>query len=101
MENYLTIIFAILAAAGVFVSYYFSVKANIYAETENAVNNAEQDGKVAAEKMALAVDHIYSVVPAALKPAFTRKTIEKIVQKAFDKIEEYAKKQGSKKNEKK
>lgn len=93
MENYLTIIFAILAAAGVFLSYYFQVKAKIYSETENAVNEAEQDDKVAAEKLSLAVDHIYSIVPAVLKPLFTRKAIEGIVQKAFDKIEEYAEKQ--------
>ncbi len=93
MENYLTIIFAILAAAGVFLSYYFQVKAKIYSETENAVNNAEQDDKAAAEKMALAVNHIYSIIPAVAKPFFSRKVVEKIVQKAFDKIEEYAKKQ--------
>lgn len=93
MGNYLTIIFAILAAAGVFLSYYFQVKAKVYSETENAVNNAEQDDKAAAEKMELAVEHIYSVVPLAVKPFFSRKVIEKIVQKAFEAIEEYAKKQ--------
>ncbi len=94
--NILTVIFAILAVAGIFLSYYFHVKAKIYSETENAVNNAEQDDKVAAEKMTLAVDQIYGIVPTVLKPLFTRKVIEKIVQKAFDRIEEYAKKQKKK-----
>lgn len=93
MENILTIVFAVLAAVGSCLTYYFHVKAKVYAETENAVNDAEQDDKTAAEKMQFAVDHIYSVIPAVLKPFFTRKVVERIIQKAFDKIEEYAKKQ--------
>lgn len=93
MEYVFTIIFAVLAVAGVFLSYYFHVKAKIYAETESAVNNAEQDDKTAAEKMELAVSQIYSIVPAVLKPFFSKNVIEGIVQAAFDKIEEYAEKQ--------
>lgn len=97
MDNILTIVFAVLAAACSCLTYYFHVKAKIYAETENAVNNAEQDDKTATEKMRFAVDHIYSVIPAVAKPLFTRAVVEKIVQKAFDKIEEYAEKQAKKK----
>lgn len=93
----LTIILAVLTVLTCFLSYYLHVKAKVYAETENAVNTAEQDDKTAAEKMALAVDQIYGIIPVALKPFFTRKIIEKIVQKAFDKIEEYATKQVNKK----
>lgn len=93
MNTVWTIVFAVLAIASSFLSYYFHVKAKVYAETENAVNEAEQDDKTAEEKMAFAVNQIYAVVPAALKPFFPRKAIERIVQKAFDKIEEYAKKQ--------
>lgn len=97
MTDYiLTIIFALLAVLGLCLSYYFHVKAKIYAATENAVNNAEQDDKTAAEKMSLAVEQLYSIVPTALKPFITRKVLEKIVQAAFDKIEEYAKKQAKK-----
>lgn len=93
MENFLTIIFAVLAVLGYILSYYFSVKAKIYAATEDAVNNAEQDDKEAAEKLEFAVNQIYDIIPAVAKPFFSKKLIEKIVQKAFDKIEEYAKKQ--------
>lgn len=98
----LTIIFAILTVAGVFVSYYFYVKAKVYAATEAAVNDAEQDDKLAEEKMKFAVSEIYAIVPAVFKPILTPQAIEKIVQKAFDKIEEYAQKQVEKerKNEK-
>lgn len=88
-----TIILALLAIAGYFLSYYFHVKAKIYAATENAVNNAEQADKTATEKMELAVNQIYELVPTALKPFITKAVIEKIVQAAFDKIEEYAEKQ--------
>ena len=97
MENFLTIIFALLSVAGVFVSYFFSVKAKVYAATEDAVNNAEQDDKSAEEKMAFAVEQIYSIIPAVAKPFFSKKLIQEIVQRAFDKIEEYAKKQAKKK----
>ena len=97
METLLTILFAIVAVVGVFLSYYFHVKAKIYAETESAVNNAEQDDKTATEKMSLAVEQIYSIIPVALKPFFTKAVIQGIVQAAFDKIEEYAEKQLKKK----
>ena len=93
----LTIIFAVLAVISTFASYFLQVKAKVYSKTESAVNDAEQEDKTAEEKMAFAVEQIYSIIPTLAKPIFTRKVIEKIVQKAFDKIEEYAKKQVNKK----
>lgn len=92
-QTLLTILFALLAVIGSFLSYYFYVRSKVYAATEEAVNDAEQEDKVAEEKMAFAVNQIYDIVPAILKPLFTKKAIEKIVQKAFDAIEKYAKKQ--------
>ena len=100
MEVY-TIILTILAIVGYFLSYYFHVKAKIYAATESAVNDAEQNDKTASEKMAFAVNQIYEIVPAALKPFITKAVIEKIVQAAFDKIDEYAEKQVKKEKEEK
>ena len=98
LETILTIVFAVLAVIGTFLSYYFHVKAKVYAATESAVNDAEQDDKTAEEKMELAVNQIYDIVPAVAKPLFTKKVITKIVQAAFDKIEEYAEKQVKKKS---
>ena len=92
MEVY-TIIITVLAIIGYFLSYYFSVVAKIYKATESAVNNAEQEDKTASEKMELAVNYIYDIIPAVVKPFITKSVLEKIVQAAFDKIEEYAKKQ--------
>ena len=96
-ETILTIVFAVLAVLGVFLSYYFYIRSKIFAATEDAVNNAEQEDKVAEEKMELAVNQIYGIVPAILKPFFTKAVIEGFVQMAFDRIEEYARKQKNKK----
>ena len=95
--NILAIVFAVLAVLGIFVSYYFYIRSKVFAATEDAINNAEQEDKVAEEKMELAVNQIYGIVPAFLKPFLTKKMIERFVQMAFDRIEEYAKKQKNKK----
>ena len=97
--NVLTIVFAILAVFGYFLSYFFSVKARIYSATEDAVNNAEQEDKESTEKLEFAVNQIYELVPTVAKPFFTKNLIRKIVQKAFDKIEAYAQKQLKRKDD--
>ena len=43
------------------------------------------------------VNDLYSLVPVAYKGIFNKEFIRKLVQKAFDKIEEYANKQVNKK----
>ena len=92
-QTIITIIMTVLSIVGVFLSYYFNIKAKIHAATAGAVDDAEQNDKTATEKMDYAVSQIYSLVPTVLKPFFTKKVIQSIVQKAFDKIEEYAQKQ--------
>lgn len=99
-ETIFNVVFALLAVFFICLSYYFYIHAKINAATEDAVNNAEQDDKTATEKMSLAVDQIYSIVPIAFKPFITKKTIQAIVQKAFDSIEAYAEKQKKKQDAK-
>lgn len=99
-ETIFNVVFALLAVFFICLSYYFYIRAKINATTEDAVNNAEQDDKTAAEKMSLAVEQIYGIVPIALKPFITKKTIQAIVQKAFDSIEAYAEKQKKKQDAK-
>lgn len=99
-ETIFNVVFALLAVFFICLSYYFYIRAKINAATEDAVNNAEQDDKTATEKMSLAVDQIYSIVPIAFKPFITKKTIQAIVQKAFDSIEAYAEKQKKKQDAK-
>ena len=76
-----------------FVGYYFYIRSEVYKKTEDAVNNAEAQGTVGKEKLKAATEQLYATVPTVLKPFFSREQLESIVQAAFDKIEEYAKRQ--------
>ncbi len=92
-ENILNIVLTVLGIFLSFLSYYLYLRAKIYKEVTSAVNSAEQDGKVAEEKLKLATDQIYSVIPSKIRGLFPRKLIETIVNAAFRHIEKYAKKQ--------
>ena len=76
-----------------FIGYYFYVRSEIYKRTEEAINNAEATGEVGREKLKSATEQLYLTVPSFLRSFIGRDAIEVIVQSAFDKIEEYAKKQ--------
>ena len=87
-----------LALAGLtllvtFIGHYFYVRGKLHKAAAGAITNAEQDDKTGEEKLELAVDQVYSLVPTSLKVFIHRGTVKKIVQAAFDKIEDYAKKQ--------
>ncbi len=88
-----SIIFGAVSLLLSFVGYYFYIKSEVYKKTEDAVNNAEAEGTVGKEKLKAATEQLYATVPAVLKPFFSREQIELAVQTAFDKIEEYAKRQ--------
>ncbi len=88
-----SIIFGTVSLLLSFVGYYFYIKSEIFKKTEDAVNNAEAEGTVGKEKLKAATEQLYATVPAVLKPFFSREQIELAVQTAFDKIEEYAKRQ--------
>lgn len=76
-----------------FIGHYFYVRGKLHKAAAGAITNAEQDEKTGAEKLELAVEQVYSLVPTSLKVFIHRRTVRKIVQAAFDKIEDYAKKQ--------
>lgn len=86
----LTILFGILSVGALLVSYYFSVKSKLQGTIEDAIVSAEELDEIGAVKMAAAVETVYATVPAALKPFFSKATIENLIQIAFNKIEEYA-----------
>ena len=92
-EEIFSVIFGLISVMLSFIGYYFYVKSEIYRKTEDAVNNVETEGALGREKLKMATEQLYLTVPSLLKPFFTREQIELIVQGAFDKIEEYAKKQ--------
>ena len=89
----LTIVFGILALGTTFLSYYLSIKSKIQEAAEDAINTAEELDKIGEEKMAIAVDQVYDLIPAAIKPFLSKATIEILVQATFDRMEEYALKQ--------
>ena len=80
-----------------FVTYYFKVKNKLQDAVNGSINNAEQEGVSGEDKMNQVVNDLYSLVPIAYKGIFNKEFIKKLVQKAFDKIEEYANKQVNKK----
>ena len=92
-DEIFSLIFGLISVLLSFVGYYFYVRSEIYRKTEDAVNNAETADEIGREKLKTATEQLYLSVPALLKPFFTKAQIELIVQSAFDKIEEYAKKQ--------
>lgn len=92
-EAIINLIFGVIAVVASFVGWYFYIKGKAYKAAEGAVDNAEQDGKTGAEKLEIATDQVYAIIPVVLKPFITKEIVRGIVQAAFDKIESYAKKQ--------
>ena len=93
----LNIVLVVLGVVITFVTYYFKVKNKLQDAVNGSINNAEQEGVSGEDKMNQVVNDLYSLVPIAYKGIFNKEFIRKLVQKAFDKIEEYAEKQVNKK----
>ena len=93
----LNIVLALVSVAIAFITYYLDIKKKIQESVNGEINKAEDTGEVGAVKMAYVVESIYNnIVPKVLRPILNKKAIEKIVQAAFDKLEEYAQKQAQK-----
>lgn len=101
VEAIISLVLAGLALIVTFIGHYFYVRGKLHKAAAGAITNAEQDDKTGEEKLELAVDQVYGLVPASLKVFIHRSSVRKIVQAAFDKIEDYAKKQVEKKSKKK
>ncbi len=84
-----------------FIGHYFYVRGKLHKAATGAIANAEQDDKTGEEKLEIAVEQVYELIPTMLKPFLHKRTVRKIVQAAFDHIEVYAKKQVEKKSKKK
>lgn len=92
----LNIVLVLIGVVITFVTYYFKVKNKLQDAVNGSINNAEQEGVSGEDKMNQVVNDLYSLVPIAYKGIFNKEFIQKLVQKAFDKIEEYANKQNKK-----
>jgi hypothetical protein len=99
-EIIITIIMAIVGVAGAIAAYYMHIKKKIENTALDAINTAEDMDAVGAEKFKEAVDIVVGAIPVVAKPFIPRSVVEVIVQKVFDKVAEFAKKQVTENKEK-
>lgn len=97
LNEIINIALIVLTIISTLIGYYFKIKDKIQKEINGLINDAEDGTTAGIEKMNQVVDNLYSLVPVAYRGILNRAVLEKMVQKAFDKIEEYAKKQVNKK----
>lgn len=91
------IIMTVLALIFGGLSLYLSGKKNVIDAVTGFIDEAEEiykdSTKAGGEKFGWVVDRVMSIVPVALKPFITRELVSTVVQKVFDIMESYAKKQ--------
>ena len=92
-EIIITIVSIVCTIVSILCGYYIYIRKKIEQEALDAINKAEDTDKIGKEKMAEAVETIYSVLPACVRPFISKDMIEVIVQRVFDKVEEYVRKQ--------
>lgn len=92
-EIIITIVSIICTIVSILCGYYIYIRKKIEQEALNAINKAEDTDKVGKEKMAEAVETIYNILPACVRPFISKDMIEIVVQGVFDKMEEYVRKQ--------
>ena len=98
-ERVIATVMAVLSLIGTFISYYFYIRGQLYKSVEEAIDSAESLFDKGVEKFNYVVEMLISMVPIPLRMFIRRSWIEKLVQFAFDKIENYAKKQVIKKSD--
>ena len=80
-----------------FLSQYLKTKYELIHKVGDFINKAEDDyksvSKAGNEKFKWVVTSLYGLVPAPMKFFITEQMIAEIVQKAFDKMAEFATKQ--------
>lgn len=91
------IIMTVLAIVFGGLSLYISGKKNVIDAVAGFIDEAEDiykdSTKAGGEKFEWVVDRIMNIIPIALKPFISRALVETVVQKVFDIMESYAKKQ--------
>lgn len=92
-EIIISIITTVLAIAGAIAAYYIHIREKIEDTALDAINTAENMDAVGKEKFNEAVNIVMGVIPAVAKPFIPKSVVEAVVQKVFDKVAEFAKKQ--------
>ena len=97
-ELILTIVSSIIAVAAAILGYYQHIKNRIEQEALDAINKAEETDKIGAEKMQDAIKMVYDMIPDVARPFISEEMVELVIQRVFDKVEDYARKQIEKKS---
>ena len=97
-ELILTIVSSVIAVAAVILGYYQHIKKRIEQEALDAINKAEETDKIGAEKMQDAIKMVYDMIPDVARPFISEEMVELVIQRVFDKVEDYARKQIEKKS---
>ena len=97
-ELILTIVSSVIAVAAVILGYYQHIKKRIEQEALDAINKAEETDKIGAEKMQDAIKMVYDMIPDVARPFISEEMVELVIQRVFDEVEEYARKQIEKKS---
>ena len=92
-EIIISIITTVLAIAGAIAAYYIHIRKKIEDVALDAINTVENMDAVGKEKFDEAVNIVMGVIPVVAKPFIPRSVVEVVVQKIFDKVAEFAKKQ--------
>lgn len=93
MKEYIwEILLGVLAAVFAFVGFYLYVVQKAKEAAVGAIGDAEEQSRFGKEKMKLAVQSVYGIVPAVLKPILTPALIEQMIQPIFDQMKAYAEK---------
>ena len=97
-ELILTIVSSVIAVAAAILGYYQHIKKRIEQEALGAINKAEETDKIGEEKMQDAIERVYGMIPAVAKPVISKEMVELVIQRVFNEVEEYARKQIEKKS---
>lgn len=98
MEYVWSILALLLGLVAVVMSYYAWIRNKLETGALDAINDAEALEAAGAEKMQHAVETVYGLVPAVLRPFISKTTVQAILQNVFDRVEVYAQKQVEKKS---
>ena len=84
------IVLIVLAVVLYGVTLYYKTKGSLRAIVAELIAEIEETGIAGSEKMQRVVDALYGYVPVALKPLFSKDTLQTLAQMIFDWMRKYA-----------
>ena len=94
LQQWLSLATALLTLLLGALSAWLRGNQRIAARAASLIAQAEEEyrdvSKAGGEKFAWVVDHLYQVLPAAIRPFVPRPMVESLVQATFDAVEGYA-----------